>query len=389
MIKPIITWRTLAVLPLTLAASGCSWLGSDFRDRGNDYLHAEPIQPIVVPEKLKTTSLDQLYVVPQVQSDDFDITEEFEAPRPQPLAANNFSESVKIQKLGARRWILVNSPPSEVWPRTRNFLAANKIQLADADAVAGTIDTAWLQFKDSPETRDRYRIFVEQGVQPDSTEIHIRHLSAATGEAASFDAPWPELSVNPERESWMLDELAATLASEASNGATSLLAQGIGGGPKISVKTVDGEPVLRMALTYERARATIAHALRQEGYTTFASDLDLGIFYVDWQQPVDPEERGWFSSLFSSDEPEVPTTPYSLTDILTHLQLDDSAHNRAIFESIDLANQGRALKEAPGYLIVVRGTDEQVDIRIRDAYGKRLKNRDAKEKLNIIRRNLI
>lgn len=387
MIKPITTWRTLILLPLTTAA-GCSWLGNDFRDRGNDYLHAEPIKPIVVPADMKATSLDQLYVVPEVQSDDFDVTEEFEAPRPQPLAANNFSESVKIQKLGARRWILVNSPPSEVWPRTRNFLASNRIQLAAADAVAGTIDTAWLQFKDSPETRDRYRIFVEQGVQPDSTELHVRHISAAAGEPAGFDEPWPELSVNPEREAWMLDELAATLASEASNGATSLLAQNIGGGAKISVTAIHGEPVLRMALTYERARATIAHALRQEGFTTFATDLDLGIFYVGWAEPVDPEEQSWFSSLFGG-EPEELTTPYSLTDVLTHLQLEDNAANRAIFERLDLANQGEALEDVPGYLVVVRGTDERVDIRIRDAYGKRLKNREAKEKLNIIRRNLI
>ncbi|MBB3168851.1 outer membrane protein assembly factor BamC [Simiduia aestuariiviva] len=388
MIKPITTWRTLVIVPLTVAASGCSWMGNDFRDRSNDYLHAEPTQAIVVPEQFKVTSLDQLYVVPEVKSDDFDVAEEFETPRPQPLASNNFSESVKIQKLGERRWILVNSPPSEVWPRTRNFLATNRIQLVAADAVAGTIDTAWLQFKDSPDSRDRYRIFVEQGVQPDSTELHVRHQSAAPGEAVALDGPWPAQSVNPEREAWMIDELAATLASEASNGATSLLAQNIGGNAKISVTSIDGEPVLRMALTYDRARATIAHALRQEGYTTFATDQDLGIFYVGWAEPVDPEEEGWFSSLFSS-APEAQSTPYSLTQVLTHLQLEDSPSNRVIFERIDLANQGKALKEVPGYLVVVRGTDERVDIRIRDAYGKRLKNRDAKEKLNIIRRNLI
>ncbi|AFV00959.1 outer membrane protein assembly factor BamC [Simiduia agarivorans] len=373
----------------TLAAA-CSWMGNDFRDRGNDYLHAEPIRPIVVPSKFKAHELSELYVVPTLQTDGFDLTEEFETPRPDPLNTTNLQESVKIQKLGQRRWILVSSPPAEVWPRIRNFMAQNNVPVVDADASVGTMDSAWLQFKDSPETRDRYRIFVEQGVQPESTEVHIRHLSIPATEAPEQTVAWPELSANPEREAWMLDELATTLASEASTGSASLLAQGIGGGPKISVKNVNGEPVLRMALSYERARATIAHALRSEGFTTFDDDIDLGIFYVGYEKPIDPEEGSWFSDWFGgASEAVVPTTPYTLKELLSNLQLEDTPANRAIFNSLEGLSRGKKLTDVPGYLVVVRGEDDALDIRIRDGYGNRLNNRLAKEKLNIIRRNLI
>lgn len=389
MIKPITNWRGIALLPLSLVVASCSWMGNDFRDRGNDYLLAEPIKPIVVPSKYKSNSLEELYVVPTLQTDDFDLTEDFEAPRPDALATSNFEESVKIQKLGEKRWILVNSPPSEVWPRIRNFLAVNKVAVAESDAVAGTIDSAWLQFKDSPDVRDRYRVFVEQGVQPDSTEIHIRH-DAAQASAPAVAAEWPALSVNPEREAWMLDELAATLASEASTGSTSLLAQGIGGGPKISVKMLAGEPVLRMALSYERARATIAHALRQEGFTTFDLELDSGAFYVGYETPVNPDEESWYTRWFGgASEAVIPTTPYTLEELLANLQVADSPESRAIFPSVKAFGAGQKLTEVPGYLVVVLATEEQVDIRIRDGYGNRLSKREAKEKLSIIRRNLI
>lgn len=390
MIKSIITWRGLLLLPLSIIAAACSWLGNDFRDRGDDYLLAEPIRPIVVPEKYKTTSLEELYVIPTLASNDFDLTETFETPRPQALATSNFEESVKIQKLGDKRWILVNSPPSEVWPRTRNFLATNDVKVTDTDAVAGTIDTAWFQFKDTPNSWDRYRVFVEQGVQLDSTEIHIRHMSAALPEKMDTAASWPALSINPEREAWMLDELAATLASEANSGATSLLALGIGGGPKISVKSLNGEPVLHMALSYERARATIAHALKQDGYTTFDMDVDKGLFYVGYEQPVDPEDESWYTRWFGgASEDDIPTTPYTLAELISHLQLADTPENRAMFSSLDGLVQDKALSAVPGFLVIVRGDEEQVDIRIRDGYGNRLPKRQAKEALSIIRRNLI
>lgn len=382
--------KRLLLAPLCAIAAGCSWMGNDFRDRGNDYLHAEPIRPIVVPEKYQSHTLEELYVVPKLQTDDFDLTKAFEAPRPQPLSANDFTESVKIQKLGQKRWILVNSPPAEVWPRIRNFMTSNQIPVVNADAIQGTLDSAWLQFKESPETRDRYRVFVEQGVQPDSTEIHIRHLATPVSEQPAMEVQWPELSANPEREAWMLDELAATLASDAKTGVASLLAQNIGAGQKISVRTISGEPVLHMALSFERARATIAHALRSEGFTTFEADSDLGIFYVGYERPHNPDEDSWFSNWFGgSSEQVIPTTPYTLAEVLSHLQLENTPENRAIFNSLEGLKRDEKLANVPGYLVIVRGADDELDIRVRDGYGNRLHKLDAKEKLNIIRRNLI
>lgn len=387
----------LAIIALTLGAavglSGCSALfGNEgyFRDRGDDYLKAESLPPITVPSGADASTLEQLYVIPPVASNELEGSERFDVPRPQPLAANMLTEKVKIQKLGSKRWILINTRPSEVWPRVRNFLSRNALQVTRTDAAAGIIDTAWLQFKSDVDQKNKYRIQIEQGVQPDSTEIHVLHVSAAVSDSTSAPVEWPAQSVDQERESWMLDELAATLASEVTSGATSLLAQTIGGAAKVSLGAAGAEPVLKMGIDMVRAWATLGYAVQQEGFSLLDEDSVVGIYYVHYRKPEDEEEPGWFSRWFGSDDEEPASSPYTLQQILGHLQLKDTPENRAIFSSvINNTGSGEVLPDAPGYLVVVRGQDDFVEVRIRDAYAKTLAPKQARQLLGLIRRNLI
>ena len=74
--------------------------------------------------------------------------------------------------------------------------------------------------------------------------------------------------------------------------------------------------------------------------------------------------------------------------MLSHLQLDDSPDNRAIFDSVSVA-KSEPLENVPGYLVVVRGINDQIEVRIRDGYAQKLSNRESKQLLSLIRRNLI
>jgi outer membrane protein assembly factor BamC len=49
----------------------------------------------------------------------------------------------------------------------------------------------------------------------------------------------------------------------------------------------------------------------------------------------------------------------------------------------------KVLPDAPGYLIVVTGTEGNFVVRVRDPYGKRLTSHEARELLTVLRRNLI
>lgn len=277
-----IFYTTLGIM--TLSLSGCGFFFGDdgiFRNRANDYLKADNIPPLVLPPGKHSEAMGELYPIPAVTGSDFgyDALERgYEVPRPMPISANLEQENVKIQRVGGESWILLNVAPGEVWPRIRNFLNVNDLTVSRADIGKGIIETNWIQFKTDLSTYDRYRLQIDQGVQPETSEVHIIHMSVPVAEVSKPSPDWPTKSMNAEREKWLLDELAATLASDVSSGATSLLAQNIGGSVKANLGMIGGEPVMTIKLDRQRTMATLSYAAKKDGFTTFESDSAAGLF---------------------------------------------------------------------------------------------------------------
>lgn len=384
-------FSALLITTLGLSLSGCGMFFGDegvFRNRDGDYLKADNIPPLVLPAGKTSETMGELYPIPPITATDFGFdpnADDYEVPRPMPLSANLTQENVKIQRVGSESWILLNAAPGEVWPRVRNFLNVNTLAVSRADISKGIIETSWLQFKTDLSTYDRYRLQIDQGVQPETTEIHITHMSVPVAEKPAADMGWPRRSVNPEREKWMLDELAATLASETAEGGTSLLAQAIGGSVKAALGVSGNEPVMTIKLDRLRTFATLTYAAKRDGFTTFDQDIEAGIYYVHYQNPEDAKP-GWIKRLFhSGTEPKTPTTPYSLEQIKTHM-LTGEEFNKAPRSD---RKKETALPNAPGFLIVVTGSSNNFEVRVRDPYGKRLAPHEARELLTVLRRNLI
>ncbi len=380
----------LCVVGLGLSLSGCGiFFGKDgvFRSREGDYQKADNIPPLVLPSGKKSESMGELYPIPPITAADFgyDPDAGYEVPRPMPLSANLEQEHVKIQRVGGESWILINAAPGEVWPRIRNFLNVNTLAVSKADIGKGIIETSWLQFKTDLTTYDRYRMQIDQGVQPETTEIHITHMSVPASEKPKADMSWPRRSANTEREKWLLDELAATLASESDGVGTSLLAQDIGGSVKASLSMLAGEPLMSIKLDRVRALATLSHAAKKDGFTTFEVDADAGLYYVQY---LDPEENkpGWLKRLFRVGlNPKPPTSPYTLEELRGQLPVG-GAFEKAPRSDRD---EEKVNPDAPGYLIVVGGAEGNFVVRVRDPYGKRLTPHEARELLTILRKNLI
>lgn len=374
------------VLAAASVLSGCGMLFGDdgiYRDRSDDYLRAGTIPALTIPPDTDPAIFEEFYVVPDVDDSNYEYPEEFHVPRPQALAANVFSEKVKLQKLGDKRWIAINSSPAEVWPRVRSFLNNNGLQVAKTNPEQGLIETSWLQFKDDPEHRDKYQVRIEQGVQPDSTEIHVLHINSPRDEPAPTGVIWHGPSSSAEKEAWMVDELAASLANDAGAGSASLLAQTIGGSNKITIITRDREPVLRMELEWLRSWATITYALNEDGFRTIEASSELRLIYTTYTSPDDSE--GFFSGWFKDDDG--PT--FTLSQVLDAMELEETPENTALFPDKAFAPATEKLKSMPGYVIAVIERDGGVDVVIRNAQGEKLPARDARDLLSIIRRNLI
>jgi outer membrane protein assembly factor BamC len=378
---------------LSFSLSGCGIFFGDegvFRNRENDYLKADSLPPLVLPAGTNKEAMGELYPIPPISAADFgyDATaSDYEVPRPMPLSANMLQDNVKIQRVGENSWILVNDAPGELWPRIRNFLNANNLSVTRADLKQGIIETGWLQFKTDLNSQDKYRLQIDQGIQPETSEIHITHMNVLSATKPTQDPEWPSKSMNPEREKWLMDELAATLASDNSEGGTSMLAQGIGSNAsaKATLGMYKNEPVMTLKLDKVRTMATIAYAAKRDGFQLYESDASTGLFYVYYQDPEDAKP-GWFKRMLHiTNKPKAATTPYSLEKIAANM-LQGNAFESAPYS---IRDDEKKLKGAPGYLVVVTGNPGDYLVRVRDPYGKRLKPREARDLITKIRKNLI
>lgn len=388
----------LCISSLTLA--GCGVLGNDgyFRDRSNDYQQADSLAPLQIPEGINAKHQEELYEIPQIAGNGLEQSD-FEVPRPQALSVNAGMERVKIQKLGNSRWVLVSQPPEEVWPQLHYFLRTSGLRVEMSDASAGIMETAWMTFNESPGTKDKYRLQIETGVQPDTTEVHVRHLSVAEDSPVGGTVNWPQRSSSPEREGWMIDEMSTALATESTGASASLVAQAIGGSTvKVQLREPVGhEPYISMGLEMERAWATVAHAVNAGGYRLHREDSDIGLFYVTYDEErelaeSEEEDGGWFSWASrdkKEDELADSADQITLQQILAGIDTTEGSEPPLFKEIKGLGVGADPEEEFPGYLIVIRGNDDEIEVRIRDTRGQPLSRTKASELLLSIQQNLI
>jgi outer membrane protein assembly factor BamC len=281
----------------SIAVSGCGWLFGDkgvFRDRGDDYRRARVEKPLQIPPELSQAESDQDFAIPTL--DHVAALEgKFEVPRPAPLDGDPTADQVKIRSLGSTTWILVDAAPGEVWPRVRQFLNTNQLNVARADATDGLIETGWLQPKGENIARERYRFRIEQGVQRGSSEVYVLQANVAGDE-------WPASSNNPARENEMIKALAQFIADNGSTGAVSMLAErGIESKGKIFLNKQAGEsPYLRLDLPSDRAWAALTLALPKAGYTVEDSNSNTHECVLRYTPPVDPKDKPGMWSRFWS-----------------------------------------------------------------------------------------
>lgn len=369
-------------------AISSSLTGCIFRDRSEDYQRTGSIKPIMVPDGVSSVPLEPLYPIPDVQEQTaafYDIrTDGFVVPRPEQMSAEGEKSKIKIQKVGELRWILAEAPTSQVWPLTQSFLSRTGINVLQSTPSTGLIQTDWVVFKADPESRNQFRIRIEKGLRPETTEIHVLQHQV-TGDKATFNS-WPETSTNPERESWMLDELANALAGDIENKAASLLGQAVGGDVKAELFMDGSEPALRLRVPRSRAWATMAHSLTREGFISWDEASEKGVFYTQFRD--ESKKRNWFIRLFTF-EPASSTkeAPHTLNEVLMHLSSQEEV--RRLFDDIEGVAFGEPLEKSYGYLVVLYPQGNDFIVKIRSARGERINLADNKRMLAVIRRNLI
>lgn len=396
--------RFFVIANLAITTAGCSMFFGDsgvFRSRGKDYLSSGPIKPVEVPAEMEVTSLEELYFVPRVEvEDEFgDRLElgDYDVPRPRPFTTDKSGIAVKIQSQLGRRWIFLNASTSQVWPQTQSFLSNSGFDVVHSDANRGIIETGWMQFKNDPTTKSRFRVKIEKGIHPETTEVHVRQIQLPMTEELPADFRWPEASDDQEREKFVVDNLAQSLAGNVDNKAASLMGQNVGGKDRVEYASFKNEPLLKIRLPWERAYASLAASVKTGAFNVWEQDGDRKLIYLDYHPNAEENKKGFFRKLafWSSDDEEekdpAAKAPSAIADLLTNLE--DKPSVRRVFGDMPGVGFAESSPQGQGYLLVVQTSmedgEEVQGIIVRDSRGRKLPPALSKEMLRQIRSNLI
>ncbi len=315
--------RSMTLLLALGIVSGCSWFNDDegiFVNQTDDYISVQEPPPLVVPEDLDSIRVQDAFPVPEIAQQPRPQMFPGRAPRPTAIFANDTREDVRIQRLGDRSWLVVPEPPSVVWPQVKQFLADNGVSIDAELPYLGFLDSQWLEvediaYRDVIRERlknqklaestlggvDRFRIKLEQGLRDRTSEIHVRHQSAASQPEADrvgfSPARTTSMLVTAEQE--FLAELGAYVAARVAEQSVSMVAQGISTQTK-AVMTRDGagNPALRLNLDFDRAWATVATALGNAGVEILDQDRDTRRYDARIEQStITGAEASWYCRL--------------------------------------------------------------------------------------------
>ncbi|MCX2982164.1 outer membrane protein assembly factor BamC [Halieaceae bacterium IMCC14734] len=289
--------RAIALM-LLLGLSSCTYINGEksyFRDRTDDYRKARATAVLEVPAGLDDEALQDIYVIPPI-TEDISVNGEFNAPRPAPLVTGSVDQLVRIQKLADEQWMLVSVAPGQLWPQVRSYLGGVNMPIARVEASAGLIETAWVE----PEGAigERYRFRIEQGVQRNTSELHILQM----GMVGDINT-WPTNSTDAAREDDMLRSMAQFIADSVGTAPVSMMAQqAISASGRVSMQEDDdGNPYIRLDLPYHRAWASVDRALGEANFDILDRDRSAGAYFVHYNRPLE-EDSGWLDWLFSNDE---------------------------------------------------------------------------------------
>lgn len=302
-------YKIIVLSSLFTLLQGCNYLAGDdgpFRDRQGDYLEAQILPAMVIPEELDSYTLDQLYVIPEqfiADAEVFDGT-----PMPRPIETRR-REGVIIQNLGDRRWIVLDATPGQVWPLVRDYWTQLAVVLDYENPSSGIMETSWLEVDSDEDSRHKYRMTIEPGLHSGYSEIYVRHLEQLRSDPVPVVINWPEASTSADREGQILTTLSQYLADrndvyQASS--ASLLAGSIEAERKANlIEDEQGGQKLELRIDYARAWVLVRTALEAAEVSILESDRDQSFINVSFAgNQMDEDEPGFIGRIFGGGDDE-------------------------------------------------------------------------------------
>ena len=312
----------LKIVLVTTASilTGCGLLplmpfnnGSD-KPTSTTYIDLRPQAPLEVPEDLRQSEPSQVSAIPEIIEQRNASYYPDRPPLPDAKYASDNRDEVRVQRLGNRSWLVIPESPTTAWPKMKQFFADNGVLLVDDRPEVGRLNTAWLKDNETPARdlvrsllasarseaglesgEDRFLIRVEQGLQPQSTEVHLRHDNDALNGVVAANLLYVQ-DANSDliaAENELLQQIGAYVAARVAESTVSKVALQIGSQPKSDMRrNADGIPELRFFLDRRRAVASLTQSLRNAGVIINSEDSDAGRFDISIPSEVLTGKKG-------------------------------------------------------------------------------------------------
>jgi outer membrane protein assembly factor BamC len=317
--------RFLKVVAVALAGllvtAGCSTMSGG---KKADYKKARTTESLEVPPDLTATSINQ---APELSKAAGTSLSELSKSAPAAGTTTVLPEKgdIRVEHDGNQEWLLIQAQPSQVWPKMREFWMQQGFLIKMEDPRLGILETGWaenradipqdiirdtlgkvLDFVYSAATRDQFRVRLENGATPGTTELYLTHRGmeeVVTGDAENRSTMWKPRPSDPELEAEMLKRLMVFLGASEEKAKTELAAQPQAQRRAELVSDRSGIMLIDKE-DFSRAWRRAGVALDRVGFAVEDRNRADGVYFVRYNDPLGGEEKGFLSKLafWSSDE---------------------------------------------------------------------------------------
>lgn len=319
-----------ALMSLVLLA-GCSevnqFLGNE---ESVDYKSAvnQRGEPLSIPPDLTQANSDPRYRAPASGSTTFsEFQQQGVAQASAPKTSNVLParSDMRVERDGDLRWLVVDRPPEQVFPRLVDFWTETGFTVATNNPGAGLIETDWAENRakipeswlrqalgavletawDSGE-REKFRTRVER--VNGHTEIYVSHRQMLEKRVGSDggQVQWQNGKEDPGLNAAMLARMMVYLGTDVDN-ARRLVQQAEASPQRPAVQQdvrAQGASLI-VSESFDRAWRRVGVALDGGGFAVEDRDRSAGDYFVryrDTDTGEKMEQPGFFSRMFSGDK---------------------------------------------------------------------------------------
>jgi len=345
----------LPVLAGALLVSACGTMDKIAPGRKKvDYKKSETTEALEVPPDLSSSTIN---AAPGTLDTASSALSEFNDGLPAGASMVLPDQSnMRLERDGDQQWLVVQGEPSQVWPKVREFWLEEGFLIKMEDPRTGILETGWSENRaDIPQgpirnilgkvidsvysaaTRDQYRVRLERGSEPSTTEIYLTHHGVEEvikGSVEDSQTIWEPRPSDPGLEAEMLKRMMVFLGVEEQKAEAMLAQKKAEQKPRAQLVSVKSGSMLIVEEDFSRAWRRTGVALDRIGFAVEDRNRSEGIYYVRYNDPLaDQDKDGILSKLaFWSSSDDKDATQYQIEvqaqGAATHIVVNDAQGER-------------------------------------------------------------